>query len=572
MKKSRILIAVLILETVVLLAVVAAFLIGRARNNKESAEQPPSFSEPSEPVSEPVDEPPAEPPAEPSDAETTPDETPAETPPEEAAPSMGYSVSTSCDLATDVGMAVLEAGGNAVDAAVAVSYALAVTEPYASGLGGSGGLLLYDQKTGECVFYDYRACAGSVKSSDDKIGVPGFVAGLEAVYLDYGTVPFAELIQPAIDFAEDGFPVSAQMSDRISGEKAILTDCGFLHKEDGSLLTQGDTLRQTQLAQVLREVQTGGAQAFYHGWIAADIAENTSLTEDDLAAYRVYKRDAVQGSFEGYTVYGANAPLSGVTLIQMLELAELIDIADPIASPDSYLADLQQITALAYGIRTTTICDPDFAQIDEQSLVSPSFIRNLLGSNYDQEDYDSDYESPETTSFTIIDSDGLVVSATNTLTHYWGTGIAVDGIFMNNTNSNFSSSGLNKYKPGKRSRTFTAPTIIVGEDGSVMAIGTPGGNNIPSRLFCVLLDILKFGMDPQEAVLKPAIMYRNGTLTMEVGVDSWFDVSAAEEPIDWKSDGAWWGSVSVSGYSEEAGTYAAYDPRRGATKVGVYNP
>lgn len=485
-----------------------------------------------------------------------------------------YSVSTSSDIATEIGMQVLEAGGNAVDAAVAVAYTLAVVEPYGSGLGGSGGLLVYDMNTGECVFYDYRASAGSTDNSYDSIAVPGFVAGMEACHADYGTVSMADLLDPAIYYAENGFTVSEQLSYRLTMAKSDLSGYSWLYSEDGDYLTSGDTMYQTQLAEVLRAIQSEGAEVFYSGWIAEDIAAATSLTVEDLENYQVYKRDAVEGSFEGYTVYSANSPLSGITLIQMLEMAEELDISDPAEDPLTYLAQLKQITALAYGNRYNTIGDQSFYALDEQTLVSESYILDLLGLSYEEEGYDQDYESAETTSFSIVDSDGLVVVATNTLTQFWGSRIAVDGIFMNSTNNNFSSSGLNVYEPGKRSRTYTAPTIVTGEGGYVIAIGTPGGNNIPSRLFTVLVDILKFGEEPQTAIEKMGLLYRNGVLTIEMDEnnETWFDTSGISENIVWKSTGMWWGAISLAGYSDEQGAFSAYDTRRGATMSGVYNP
>ncbi|MCH5198147.1 MAG: gamma-glutamyltransferase [Oscillospiraceae bacterium] len=485
-----------------------------------------------------------------------------------------YSVSSSSDIATDVGMSVLEAGGNAVDAAVAVAYTLAVVEPYGSGIGGSGGLVVYDMNNNECVFYDYRASAGSASYSSDSIGVPGLVAGMEACLSDYGTMTIKDLLDPALHYAEKGFEVNAQLGLRLSSIEDKLNKFSWLHNENGEFLSEGDIMYQPELAKVIKAIQAEGAKVFYSGWIADDIAANTSLTKEDLAGYQVYKRNALKGYFEGYTVYSANSPLSGITLIQMLEMAEELDIANPKTQPLDYLAQLKQITATAYGSRYSTIGDPSFYGINENELISREYIRSLLALGYDDEDYDKDYEGMETTSFSIVDSSGLAVSATNTLTQFWGARIAVDGIYMNSTNDNFSSSGINKYEPGKRSRTFTAPTIITGDNGYVMAIGTPGGNNIPTRLFGILVDILKFGEEPQQAVFKPGILYQNGVLTMGRDEENpmWFDTSVVKENIVWKAKGIWWGTIALAGYSDEQRAFAAFDDNRGATKAGIYNP
>lgn len=483
----------------------------------------------------------------------------------------GYAVSTSSDLATNVGMQVLESGGNAVDAAIAVSYTLAIVEPHASGLGGSGGLLVYDMNTQECVFYDYRATA-SLGKSYTTIAVPGFVAGMQACYDDYGTLSMGDLLDPAIYYAENGFAMNNQLKYRLDIAQSDLRNVAWLHNDDGEYLTIGDTVYQPEIAKVLHSIRDEGSNVFYNGWIAKDIASKTSLTLEDLESYQVYKRKAIQGYFGDYTIYSANSPLSGVTLIQMLELADELDIVNPNEDIKTYLSQLKQITSLAYGNRYNTIGDPNFYDIDDQSLINKNYIKKMLGSNYDETGYDLDEESVETTSFSIVDSNGLVVSCTNTLTQFFGARRDVDGILMNSSNNNFSESGINKYEAGKRSRTFAAPTIIVGNDGYVLSIGTPGGNNIPSRLFNVIVDILKFKEEPQDAVSKMNVIYRNGTLMLELDEYNkiWLDTSNIKESIVWKDSGVWWGSISIAGYENEK-AFSAYDTRRGATMSGTYN-
>ncbi len=486
----------------------------------------------------------------------------------------GYSVSTPSDLATEVGMSVLEAGGNAADAAIAVGYTLAVVEPYASGLGGSGGLLIYDSNSGDCTFYDYRATAGSASNASDNIGVPGFVAGLDSLHKDYGSLSLSDVLDPAIYYAENGFTINENLGYRLNYNKDELSKYSWFYDENKNYLETGGLLRQPQLAKVIQAIASDGSDAFYKGWIAEDIVEATSLTMEDLADYQVYKREAIQGTFQGYTVYSANSPLSGVTLVQMLEMADMLDIANPESDPKTYLSQVKQITAAAYGDRYSTIGDPSFYKIDTQNLVSETYVKNLLNQDCEDEGYDKDTESIETTSYSIVDSNGLVVTATNTLTRLWGSRIAVDGVFLNNSNTNFSPSGINAYESGKRSRTYTAPTIITGDNGYLLGIGTPGGNIIPSRLFNVLVDILKFGEDPQEAVSKMGLLYKNGVLTLEVDENNktWFNTTNVTDQIVWKPTGMWWGTIALAGYSDSDGAFSAYDSRRGATFAGVYNP
>ena len=494
-----------------------------------------------------------------------------------AAPTHGYSVSCSSDIATDVAMKVLADGGNAADAAVALSYTLAVVEHYASGLGGSGGLLIYDPSTDKCDFYDYRACSGSDGYS--AIGVPGFVKGMEALHDDYGTVSMQKLIEPAATYAENGFEVNGTLANRIAGAAATLMGQSAFTKDNGNLVGKGDTLVQSELGATLRLIQRDGSDAFYKGPIAMDIAESTQLTFDDLANYKVNKSAAVKGSFNGYTIYGTAAPLSGVVVIQMLEMAEMLGIADPETDAAGYIDMMSKVTSIAYSDRYYTITDPDFydenVDFEErmQELVSEEYVSELLGiGKTDAANYDS--EKPETTSYSIVDKNGMIVCSTNTLSSFWGSQLSVDGFFLNNTNYNFSSHGINAYESNKRSRTYTAPTIIIGEGGYELAVGSPGGNNIPGILFNVIVDVLKFGEDPQPAVDKSRFLYRYGALTIEVDSNgsTWLDLSGIDGNYVWHDSGYWWGSVSFAGYSDKNGAFAAYDFRRGATKAGVWNP
>lgn len=485
--------------------------------------------------------------------------------------SHGYSVSCSNDIVTDVGMSILEAGGNAVDAAVAMAYTLAVVEPYASGLGGSGGMLIYSSEMDECKFYDYRACAGSSPIMTDNVAVPGMVAGMEHVLNEYGTIPLEKLIEPAIYYAENGFPVYSALKKRLDVARQRISNYPIFYDENGQWMDVGDMLYQKDLAKTLKALQENGPDIFYHGYIAEDIAAHCSLSTEDFANYQVNELEALQTEYRGYRVYSANAPLSGVTVLQMLEMEEIMDLPQMSSDIEQYLTVLKQITASAYSDRYSILGDPLFSDMDLTQKLERSHIYDLL--DIDIDEYSDDLESTETTSFSVVDRNGMVVSSTNTLSHFWGSSLMVDGIFLNNTNSNFSNCKINRYEPGKRSRTFTAPTIITGPDGYVLSIGTPGGNNIPSVLFEVLVDLLKYKIDPQEAVTLPRLIYRQGVLTVEENQDGtpWFSTTGIRSNIVWRASGYWWGSISLAGYSDSKGAFSAYDYRRGATKSGAFN-
>lgn len=487
-------------------------------------------------------------------------------------PAAAYSVSSSNDLVTQTGMDVLSAGGNAVDAAIAMGYVLTVVEPYSSGLGGSGGMMIYNANTQQCVLYDYRACAGEAAELHDQVGVPGFVAGMEKIHGTYGSIALKDLIEPARYYAETGFPVYPALAARFKEHDGMLNSCRPYFNSNGELLKEGETLVQQDLADTLAFIQENGAEGFYKGKIAQDIASVTGLTEADFANYQVYVENALQGSYLGNRIYSANGPFSGLTLLQMFGLAEEIGLVDPEQDSMQYLSQLRTISNKAAADHYANISDPKFYTIDQPGLLTHEHLQSLLDDGGLAKDEDK--ECVETTSFTIADSNGLVVSCTNTLSSFFGIRARVDGIMLNNSMSNFSVSSVNAFQPGKRSRTYTAPTIIVKEDGTAIAIGTPGGNNIPSILFQVINDFLKNGLSYQEAIDRTRTVYRKGVLTIESDTNDcdWLDLSGVAENIVWIDKGYTWGSIALAGYSPSEGAFSAFDYRRGATMSGTHNP
>lgn len=488
-----------------------------------------------------------------------------------------YAVSTSNRLATQVGMTVLERGGNAVDAAVAVAYTLSVVQPYASGLGGGGCLLLYEPEKGEYAFYDYFAKMPDSKgSSKNAIGIPGFVRGLDTVHKDYGTQSRKELLAYAIDYAENGCPVTSDIETRINVAYADLKYYRMFYDENGELLKKGSTLYMKDLASTLKRIANNGADDFYTGKIAEDLVNSggTSFTLDDLAAYSVEKTNPVVSSFCGYEVAAAPAPFSGTTVIQMLRMAEAIDIKNPDADTIGYLDDLYTITSKAYSNRYSKIADPEFTKVDEQKLVSAEYISKLL--DEDVTGILDDEEHFSTTHFSIIDENGMVVSATNTLSSFWGSRVCVDGIFLNDTMKHFSSSGINAAEPGKTPRSYSCPMILRGDGGYILAIGTPGGNNIPKILAPVLIDYIKFGTDLQNAIFKARI-YSKSQDTLIVEKREFFPLIADVSNITnneyflvWRDDAAYFGNIAAVGYSpEKQRVFSVYDDRRGGASVST---
>ncbi|WP_187289317.1 capsule biosynthesis gamma-glutamyltransferase CapD [Bacillus anthracis] len=393
-----------------------------------------------------------------------------------------YGVSASHPLAVEEGMKVLKNGGSAVDAAIVVSYVLGVVELHASGIGGGGGMLIIskDKET----FIDYRETTPYFTGNQKPhIGVPGFVAGMEYIHDNYGSLPMGELLQPAINYAEKGFKVDDSLTMRLDLAKPrIYSDKLSIFYPNGEPIETGETLIQTDLARTLKKIQKEGAKGFYEGGVARAISKTAKISLEDIKGYKVEVRKPVKGNYMGYDVYTAPPPFSGVTLLQMLKLAEKKEIYKDVDHTATYMSKMEEISRIAYQDRKKNLGDPNYVNMDPNKMVSDKYISTMKNENGDAL---SEAEHESTTHFVIIDRDGTVVSSTNTLSNFFGTGKYTAGFFLNNQLQNFGSEGFNSYEPGKRSRTFMAPTVLK-KDGETIGIGSPGGNRIPQILTPIL--------------------------------------------------------------------------------------
>ena len=239
---------------------------------------------------------------------------------------------------------VLDAGGNAVDAAVAAAYTLAVVESYASGIGGGGGMLIYDPKTDKYQFLNYLPEAAQSGANYRDIVVPGFVSGMETANELYGSFSMASLMNYAIYYAENGFTVDDALMFRIKNARATFSDP---NTPFAAVQNAGDTVALPELAQVLRRISTEGSSAFYTGSVAQSIANAAGMTLEDLSAYETLLTDPLIGEFNGYDVISAPAPFGGMTLIQMLKMGEILEIPDPDTDPSGYLKSLPSLRSSA---------------------------------------------------------------------------------------------------------------------------------------------------------------------------------------------------------------------------------
>ncbi|MEM9026578.1 MAG: gamma-glutamyltransferase, partial [Verrucomicrobiota bacterium] len=442
-------------------------------------------------------------------------------------PVIGYDgmVSTQNFYATEAAAAVLERGGNAVDAAVTAGFVLAVTLPRAGNLGGGGFMLIHDAKSGETWALDHRETAPSAAARDMYLdpagevdresvnfsylsaGVPGTVRGMQAALERYGTLKWREVIEPAIALAREGFRVTQDLHYNLKRAKERLSKNAYTQKlyygEDRTVPAVGTTLKLPDLAKTLQTLADGGPDAFYTGEIAATIAEDMStngglISLKDLSDYRVAWRPVVEGDYRGYTIQSMPPSSSGgVHLIQMLNILEMYPIADYGHNTAQTIHLMAEAMRSAYADRSKYLGDTDFVEVPITGLTSKAYANALRSKisidtarNSADLGPDDPYpfeESPETTHYSVVDGQGNAVSCTTTLRFSFGNGFAADGLgfLYNNNMGNFAAKpgtadafGLigaeaNAIEPGKRMLSSMTPAIVL-KDGKVhLVTGSP---------------------------------------------------------------------------------------------------
>jgi gamma-glutamyltranspeptidase / glutathione hydrolase len=414
-------------------------------------------------------------------------------------PALGaYGVSASNPTAVEVGMEVLEGGGNAVDAAVAVAYTLGVAEPFGSGIGG-GGAMLIKRLGEEPRAFDYREIApinGIPPTSD--IGIPGFVAGMDRIHDEYGTVEIDDLIEYAARLAESGIEVDPYLNERLQGAAHRLP-IHLLPRffPDGQAIAAGQVLYQPEYAEALRLIQEQGPDAMYDGPIGEQIvAAVNGLEMDDLGAYEVLEVEPGRGTFAGYELLAAGAPVAAPSVIQLLQTAEARGINDlDLATADAYHV---QIQAWRLANQPAHRADRRPEHGGRRPGRSCSTRRSARASPTSSprtpslrcpEDVEEITEETDTTHVVVVDADGTMVSMTNTLSNFFGSGLAVSGFFLNDQLKNFDPdpASVNAVGPLKRPRSFVAPLMLLQDDRPVLGIGSPGGRRIPNAVAQVIV-------------------------------------------------------------------------------------
>lgn len=461
----------------------------------------------------------------PEPTDSAPEETEA-APSETSAELNQHGVAAAHPEAVDAGMQILDDGGNAVDAAIATAFAISVVEPYASGIGGGGATLLAGPEM-DPQGYDYREVVaenGRIPSSGT--GVPGMVDGMATLHEEHGSMEWSELLAPAIELADEGFEVTELLSQRFTNDWGPASIAGLDHFHNGSQpLSAGDTLVQTELADTLTTLAEDGPEDFYTGSIAEELIQVDGLDEQTLANYQTEEAPPVSGSFGDYEFVSAAPPLPGAAVVQQLQIAESLGAADATPGSAAYIDQLSTAWQIADQSVSEHFGDPDFVDVPTDQLTNAESNATAAQESSAQVSTSSageraEIEAGNTTHVTVVDSDGVTVSMTNTLTSFWGGNESdyVGGFFLNDQLSRFEAldTPSNQPEPGRKSVSWSAPSMVLDDQGRVtLGIGTPGGHQIPNILTAVMVPWGLQDAPLQEAIDAPRHSLQDGVLAME---------------------------------------------------------
>jgi gamma-glutamyltranspeptidase / glutathione hydrolase len=460
-------------------------------------------------------------------------------------------VATAHPLASAAALDMLKNGGNAVDAAVAAAFTIGVVEPDGSGIGGGGGMVLYFPKKHKSFFINYygrsseNASSANFKSKRDDytakaIGVPGTVAGLLLAHRKFGTLPLKRILEPAIRYAETGFPIDGTLAklildnlDNIS--KDSVTASVFL--QDGFPRMEGDILVQKDLAAVLKAISEKGRDAFYEGKYASEFVKGIQkrggvLTNHDFSTYKAEISEPLKGNYRGYDIITTNLPQSGISLIEGLNMLENCDLkaSGHFGESAKTLHIIAETEKLVYADRSEFVADPDFVRVPISGLLSKAYAKTRFNSinptrleppryrdakagnpeefgkvKKKEPAYEVETTGGHTTHLSVIDKDGNAVSLTQTLGLFFGSGQTVSGVLFNNAMTNFSYNveNVNYIQNSKQCRSSITPTIILKNRKPFLIVGSPGAGRITATLLELVVNVIDFGMDVNQANQAP---------------------------------------------------------------------
>jgi len=467
-------------------------------------------------------------------------------------------VSSEQVLASQVGLDVLKRGGNAVDAAVAVGFALAVVLPHAGNIGGGGFMLIHDAKSGKDIALDFRELApalahrdmfldangkiipGSSTSTHLAVGVPGTVAGLDLALRKYGTLPLKDLIAPSIKLAEQGFEVTPYLAQLLEASRNQLgkwPSSRAIFFNGDRPLRAGEKLVQKDLANSLRLIAQQGPKVFYEGVIAQKIVAEMKnhggmISSDDMKHYKAVEREAVKGNYRGYQVVSMPPPSSGgVHIIQMLNMLEHFPIGQQGLNSAQTIHTMTEVMKLAYADRAEYLGDPEFVKVPLLGLTSKKYADELVKkidlsratpSAQIKPGKPLPYESDQTTHYSVADKFGNVVATTYTLNLLFGSGIVATGtgITLNNEMDDFSvkagvpnAFGLiggeaNAVAAKKRPLSSMTPTMVLKDGKPFLVTGSPGGSRIITTTLQIILNVIDHQLNAAEATIAPRIHHQ----------------------------------------------------------------
>ena len=527
-------------------------------------------------------------------------------------------------LSSEVGAEILDAGGNAIDAAVAVAFSLAVTWPSAGNLGGGGFMVIYLADEQRATAIDYREMAprrahrdmyldaegnvieGGPTDGHLSVAVPGTVAGLIYAQEKYGKLPLQAVIAPAISQAQEGVVMGDYLEASLERSRERLAshpESARLFLNNGEGFHAGDRLMQPELAETLTRISERGRDGFYTGRTAdllvAEMQRGGGLIDrTDLAEYEPRERTPVQGTYRGYDIVSMPPPSSGGTiLIEMLNMMEPLDVAELGLLSSDQVHNVVAAMKRAFADRAEFMGDPDFVDVPVAGLTSKQYAAERRTTISQTQTTPADelgagdpwgYESEETTHFSVVDADGNAVSNTYTLNYSYGSGVTVTGagFLLNNIMDNFAAKqgvpngyGLiqgeaNSIAAGKRPLSSMTPSIVL-DDGEVrLVVGTPGGPTIINTVFQIIMNVLDHGLDPQQAVdlprfhhqwLPDTVFYEERGLAKDV-------LQALERKGHALETRTSIGDAQAIYIDPESGRrHGGADPRRGGAAVGQSN-
>ena len=516
---------------------------------------------------------------------------------------------------SQVGAEIMEKGGNAVDAAVAMGFALGVCEPFTSGLGG-GGLATIHTADGEDIFVDFREIApaaatldlyldaegnsnGSTVSGGLASGVPGDVAGLLYLLENYGTMSRQEVMEPAIRIATEGFTVSQYCANAISDayEKAVeFPEMQEVYWNDLGLPYEvGDVITNPDLAKALQKIADEGKDGFYKGEIAQALVDTVNkyggvMTLEDLASYEVQVHTPVTSTYRGYKIISSPPPSSGGThLIEILNILENYDVGSLKVNSPEYIHLFAEAFKLSYADRAQYMADTNFApDVPLNGLTSKDYAKlrsDMIDLDKAQEFAYGDptlFEHTDTTHFSVADVDGNCVAITKTINYYFGSGVMVGGwgFMMNNEMDDFSTNpeSVNKIEPGKKPLSSMSPTVVLKEDGTpFMVLGTPGGARIFASVAQIISRVIDHDMPLHDAISVPKIWNNGGAnnLQYENPLKGYEEYAVTEDTLNklvemghGEITTAASGAVQAIQFMDDGTLYGTADPRQDGKAVG----